>query len=389
MLCRRTVFYPVVLALLVACESGTAPKDGSAPDAGVALNRRPPTTLPLTPEVFASGLEFPRGMAWAPNGDLYVAEAGTGGTQGTTPEQCQQVPAPVGPYTAGPTSRISRIDRHGNVTVFAQGFPSAQNQLGLVTGVADVAFVGRTLYAMMSGGGCDHGSPDVPQGIARVSPHGAWRIISDLGAFEMTHATAVIEDEDFEPTGTWFSMIRSGASLVAVEPNHGDFVRVNPRTGRIRRIADISATEGHWVPTVVAERRGAYYVSDLGTFPVIPGTQKIIRISKTGAISDVAGGFTTVLGLDFDHAGRLYVLENTTVAGDSPTPLNGRVVRIDRLGHRDVIVDGLFLPTAMRFGPDGRLYISNIGFGPPIPGEILRVVVPGANEDNPSWDMEH
>ena len=388
MLYRRAAVFPAVLALLAACESGTAPKAASAPDAGAALNRRPAPTLPLTPEVFASGLEFPRGMAWAPNGDMYVAEAGTGGPNATTPEQCTQVPAPVGPYTGGPTSRISRIDRHGTVSVFADGFPSAANQLGLVTGVADIAFVGNRMYAMMSGGGCDHGSPAVPQGIARVGPSGQWHIFSDLGAFEMAHATAVIEPEDFEPTGTWFSMIRSGGSLIAVEPNHGDFVRIDPRTGRIRRLADISAVEGHWVPTVVAERHGAFYVGNLGTFPVIPGTQKIIRISKTGHISDVAGGFTTILGLDFDHSGRLYVLENTTVAGDSPTPLNGRVVRIDRMGHRDVIVDGLFLPTAMRFGPDGKLYISNIGFGPPIPGEILRVTVPGANERHPEFDME-
>jgi hypothetical protein len=334
MLQRRAAVFGVVLSLLAACESGTAPKAASAPDAGAALNRRPAPTLPLTPEVFASGPEFPRGMAWAPSGDMYVAEAGTGGPNTATPDQCTQVPAPVGPYTGGPTSRISRIDRHGNLSLFADGFPSAANQLGLVTGVADIAFVGNRMYAMMSGGGCDHGS------------------------------------------------------LIAVEANHGDFVRVDPRTGRIRRLADISAVEGHWVLTVVAERNGAFYVGNLGTFPVIPGTQKIIRISKTGHITEVAGGFTTILGLDFDHSGRLYVLENTTAAGDSPTPLNGRVVRIDRMGHRDVIVDGLFLPTAMRFGPDGKLYISNIGFGPPIPGEIVRVTVPGANERHPDFDIE-
>lgn len=43
-------------------------------------------------------------------------------------------------------------------------------------------------------------------------------------------------------------------------------------------------------------------------------------------------------------------------------------------------MDGLFLPTGMRFGPDGRLYIANKGFGPPQPGEILRIDVRGAND---------
>jgi hypothetical protein len=358
------------LALLAACA------DGTAPDTGGLLARKAPVSLPLTPEVFADGLQYPRGFAWAPNGDMYVAEAGTGGTSSTTEAQCAQVVPPVGPYTNGPTSRISRIDRAGHVSAFATGFPSDLNQLGLVSGVADIAFVGNQMYALMSGGGCDHGSPGVPQGVARVSASGEWTMINDLGAFEMSHPTAVNQPGDFEPTGTWYSMIRSGGSLVAVEPNHGDLVRIDPRTGGIARLLDISVHEGHWVPTVIAERGGDFYISNLGTFPVVAGQEKVIRVSRSGDVSDVAGGFTTVLGLDFDHSGRMYVLENSSVSGDGPTPMTGRVIRIDKQGDRDVIVDGLFLPTAMRFGPDGMLYISNIGFGPPLPGQILRVAVP-------------
>jgi hypothetical protein len=50
------------------------------------------------------------------------------------------------------------------------------------------------------------------------------------------------------------------------------------------------------------------------------------------------------------------------------------------VGTRDVIATGLFLPTAMTFGPDGALYVSNVGFGPPPVGmgEILRITVPSA-----------
>ena len=54
-----------------------------------------------------------------------------------------------------------------------------------------------------------------------------------------------------------------------------------------------------------------------------------------------------------------------------------RVLRLNRDGSRDLIVNHLFFPTGMRFGPDGWLYISNKGFGPPQRGEILRVNVPG------------
>jgi hypothetical protein len=58
-----------------------------------------------------------------------------------------------------------------------------------------------------------------------------------------------------------------------------------------------------------------------------------------------------------------------------PTPGTGRVIQVDQQGNRVVVVDGLFLPTGLRFGPDGLLYISNKGFGPPQPGEILRANV--------------
>jgi hypothetical protein len=34
----------------------------------------------------------------------------------------------------------------------------------------------------------------------------------------------------------------------------------------------------------------------------------------------------------------------------------------------------LAFPTAMTFGPDGTLYISNVGFGPPF-GQILKVEI--------------
>jgi glucose/arabinose dehydrogenase len=89
-----------------------------------------------------------------------------------------------------------------------------------------------------------------------------------------------------------------------------------------------------------------------------------------------ATGFTTILGLAFDRDGKLYVLENTT-GNPFPTPGTGTIVRLNQGSKRDTIATGLFLPTAMTFGPDGDLYVSNKGFGPPIPGfgEILRIAV--------------
>jgi hypothetical protein len=56
----------------------------------------------------------------------------------------------------------------------------------------------------------------------------------------------------------------------------------------------------------------------------------------------------------------------------------GKILRLDRPNVYKEIATGLTLPTAMTFGPDGNLYVSNIGFGPPPVGlgQVLKVTVP-------------
>jgi len=59
-----------------------------------------------------------------------------------------------------------------------------------------------------------------------------------------------------------------------------------------------------------------------------------------------------------------------------PTPDTGVVVRVSKNGERETIASGLSLPTAMTFGRDGALYVSNKGFGyPPGAGEVVRIEI--------------
>ena len=68
----------------------------------------------------------------------------------------------------------------------------------------------------------------------------------------------------------------------------------------------------------------------------------------------------------------MYVLENT-VGAPGPTPGLGDIVRVDQFGNREIIASGLNLPTALTFGPNGKLYVSNSGIGAPGTGEILEI----------------
>jgi sugar lactone lactonase YvrE len=266
------------------------------------------------------------------------------------------------------------------VTV-TQAFPSSQtsaHQGSLISGVADVKFIGTTLYALTGGAGCSHGVANTVNGIYRVASNGSVTLVANLSAFQQSHPVAHPEPDDFEPDGTWFSMVPVGGALYAVEPNHGELDRITT-SGAISRVADISATQGHIVPTAVTYHNGQFYVGNLNTFPITPGSSKILVVTPLGNVLKLAGGLTTVLGVTFDSRGRLYVLENSVNSG-FPTPGNGMIVRLSG-SKQEVIAKGLALPTAMTFGPDGALYVSNWGFGPPPslpngPGQVLRITVP-------------
>src|SRR5215471_19745194 len=137
--------------------------------------------------VFAAGFDGPRGLKFGPDRYLYVAEAGLGGTTSTI-GQCTQVPTPPGPYFGGRTARISKVGPNGMRITVAEGLPSATTGTGGNEGVADIAFIGDELYALIAGGGCSHGKPDFPASVIRVNPrNGTWKLVADLSAFFAAH----------------------------------------------------------------------------------------------------------------------------------------------------------------------------------------------------------
>jgi sugar lactone lactonase YvrE len=335
--------------------------------------------VPAGATAVAQGLYGPRGLKVGPDGNLYVATSGTGGS---TPTTCS---APGGPYFGGATATILKIDPQGNVSTLATGFPSTFNvptQSGY--GVGDVAFLDGELYAVTAGGGCGHGNPNQPNMVAKVNlATGKWTMIADMSAAVAAHPAANVDSGDFQPDGDFYSLIAARGKLYTVDPNHGQVWSVT-KEGDVEMVTDISKPEGHIVPTSLVDSDGGLLASNLGTFPITPNSSPLmtLRPGCGGSADGDCGpgtlhvnsswlpGLTTVVGMDWGPDGLLYLLELSDAAG-YPTPGDGKVVRV-RNGVAEDVITGLSVPTGMTFGPDGALYVSNWGAAAAPIGQILR-----------------
>ena len=324
-----------------------------------------------TASLFASGFNDPRGLKFGPDGDLYVAEAGIGGTISSAGFSCAQAPPPFGPYFGSSTGgRISKVNSNGVRTTVTDQLASATSSAGDIMGPADVAFLNGNLYVLQNAG-CSRGLPNYPSGVYKVS-NGVATLVGNLSAWQAANPVANPEPHDFEPDGAWYSLVAVGNDLYAMDANHGELVKVK-LNGTVSRLVDISAVLGHVVPTAM-DYRGNFYVGNLGTFPIM-GNSTVQKINPAGKIQQVADGLSAVLGIVVDQQSWIYVLEMTTGA-PFPTPGTGRITAISPSGVKSTLVSGLNFPTGMTMGPDGNLYVSSWGFGmPPGGGQITKITM--------------
>lgn len=327
---------------------------------GAALAQQAtPVASPVAGNVqtVAAGLTNPRGFIWGPDGTLYVAMAGSGGSSPAT-ETAPATEFP-GPFHGGPTGAIVQIDQTGCPTVVVDGLPSTITVTGEVLGAEDVAFLGGQLYAGVDGGGPVHGN-QLPAGIYRINDDQTFDVIADLSAWLRDNPTAKLPP-DYDPDADGYRMVADEASgvLWVLEPNAGGVLTVTA-DGTVTRVADLSAD--HPVPASIAlAPGGGVYIGMLTQAPFTDGSAKVIKVAADGTVTDVWTGLTTVTGLAVGPDGTLYAAELSTGNLSEPpflVPGSGKVVHQTGPDSSEEVATGLTLPIALGFGPDGGMYVS-------------------------------
>ncbi|MGH2681972.1 MAG: ScyD/ScyE family protein [Actinomycetota bacterium] len=322
------------------------------------------------------GLDNPRGLAWGPEGALYVAEAGRGGTQPCFVVRGQ-------PTFAGRTGSVSRL-WNGVQKRVATGFPSYTE--GGPTGVAatgphDVALLGRGDARVSIGLGADPGQralcPPIGSSfgwLARVPASGKWRVDVDIAG----HEADANPDRGIVDSNPYGLLAKPGAT-VATDAGGNTLLRI-AANGSISTLAVFpsrsTGRDTDSVPTSVAVGPdGAYYVGELTGFPFTPGSANVWRVVPGQDPTVHEPGFTAIIDIAFGSDGSLYVLEFATepfLTGP------GDLWRVAPDGARSLVATGFVAPGSVAIGDDGAFYVSNCSIFPgsgsyPCNGHVVRI----------------
>ena len=371
---RRRVAMAVVAVAAVSTVSavGFAAKGTAAP----------------TVTVVADGLNNPRGLAFV-DGHLWVAEAGSGGSE------CLPTPgAPAVPTCFGLTGSIDRIDGSSVKHVFTDIASSAASNGGQAVGADGISVSGDQIYTVTA-----ESDFAVPTGLSpalsaalfdqlghlsrgSIEEHDqSLSPVSNVGAFDYAwsnqHKSLVpAQFPDANPYGVF----ADGSHVFVADAASNTLDEVDSRNGSEKILAFVpNPPHSDAVPTCVAEGPdGALYVGQLTGVGNGAGVANVYRWTAGTGLTVWKTGFSAITGCGFGKDGSFYVTELDKVGFPPSGPPGGDVIKIAKNGTRTTLGTGqLFFPNGFAAGDDGAIYVSNWsvapGSGPGPHGQVVRI----------------
>src|SRR5262245_53474143 len=276
---------------------------------------------PAKVDVVAKNLDAPRHLAFGSRGDLFVAEAGSGGSG-----PC--FVAAEGPACMGNSGAVTEVDRRGHQFRIAQGLASFANTDPASTpnpiGPHGITVLGADQVFVTNGGPTEPLTAPLDQGGTRIDRstlaaqnpvanlfgrllwikhRGKVRSIADIWAFERDvnpDATVGNPEIDSNPVDVLFD--RGRFVIADAGGNAIDRASFSGRVSNLAVFANRNVPFGggtvpmQAVPTSVVEGPDhAYYVSQLTGFPFPVGGANVFRVDpRTGQQTVVASGFTNI-----------------------------------------------------------------------------------------------
>jgi hypothetical protein len=338
-------------------------------------------------KLIAKGLFSPRHLAFGSRGDLFIAEAGSGGAG-----PCFN--GGEGPACMGNSGAVTKVDRWGRQSRIVSGLASYANQ-GTnenAIGPHGITVLGDDGVIITNGGPTEPkdaaGATILRETLAKQNPvadlfgrvlaigrRGKLARLADIWGFERDNnpdallGNPAIDSNPVDVAVDGFRLVVADAGGNAI-----DVVKPFNRVSALSIFANLPSGPQAVPTSVVIGPDHQYYVSQLTGFPFIPGAASIYRVDpRTGAQTVVASGFTNLMDLAFGRDGTLYALSidaDGLLGGSS----EGAIFAIDRRGNRRQIT----LPAGTLPFPGGitatndALYVS-INGGSPGDGQVIRI----------------
>jgi hypothetical protein len=353
--------------------------------------------------VIADGLYNAGGLSFSPDGNLYVTEAGIGGSGACVPPSSGQGDS----LCYGTSGAVTKIE-NGKTERILTGLPSIALPDGTgAGGPRDIQFDPKGKPYVLIGYGANPtfrdrnlGDTDLGKIIAPNFNTNSWTSVADLANYELANNPDG-GDVGSNPLG----FVIDGNKLVVADAGANDLLSVNTYGSNLQALttfpqdiltnpifppSDTPSNEPAQVPSqgevgrsqfpiqpvpssVAKGPDGAYYISQFTGFPFPEGGAKIYRVGADGKATVFADGFTQLTDLQFDPAGNLYALQYANQSAWKGN-FDGSVIKIAPDGTRTTLLsgNGLESPSALTIGADGAVYVTNRGDRPGF-GQVLRI----------------